>query len=488
MPFPFVLPTTSSISFTEYFNSSTHPSLPNCATTARGVVRDVLKRHKRIPAASQASNLSTVISALNDYVPYLFALDAGLSGASCAGEEIDLVLVKELEVEWRSTLGASLPGREPPRIKLKSLESELCFTLSTLAYVYSLQARAQLHTLYNATLPSPEQRATAISSAMKYFLDANAVHSYLVNRAGQWNSQPAAVDISAAAMGALAELTMAEATLITVLKDDPYPAIVVEDRNKQSKDWMFRAVEIPKVRAHLFARLCLSSSEHAAKAQAMLGRSSKINDDLLRYVDDLRRTAKGKACRFLACDAESSSKTGEGIAWLRGAKKELGFAALGAEQDKKPSGLSKLKKEWQEKKEDRKIERGEGWGTDAGKFEEGRIVDMLLKKWEKMNDTVWLLHSFDKRSFFTDQLLQIGMQVIPPSEPLLASMPSGREYHTTKMFVVPALDEDALVRMRAPPDPSEAFEGDEDDSADDDERTAPGAFPSADGSAGSGYY
>jgi hypothetical protein len=487
MPFPFVLPTTSSISFTDYFHSSTHPSLPNCATTARGVVRDVLKRHKRIPASSQASSLSTVISALNDYIPYLFALDAGLSGTSCAGEEVDLVLVKELEVEWRSTLSASLPGREPPRIKLKSLESELCFTLSTLAYVYSLQARAQLHTLYNATLPSPEQRATAISSAMKHFLDANAVHSYLVNRVGQWNSQPAAADISTAAMGALAELTMAEATLITVLKDDPYPAVVVEDRNKQSKDWMFRAVEIPKVRAHLFARLCLASAEHAAKAQAMLGRSSKINDDLVRYVDDLRRTAKGKACRFLACDAEASGKTGEGIAWLRGANKELGFAALGAEQAKKPSGLSKLKKEWQEKKEDRKIEKGEGWGTDAGKFEEGRIVDMLLKKWEKMNDTVSRL-AFGWVVEFANRGPQVGMQLIPPSEPLLASMPSGREYHTTKMFVVPALDEDALVRMRAPPDPSEAFEGDEDDSADEDERAAPGAFPTSDGSAGTGYY
>lgn len=60
-------------------------------------------------------------------------------------------------------------------------------------------------------------------------------------------------------------------------------------------------------------------------------------------------------------------------------------------------------------------------------------------------------------------------------------MPSGREYHTTKMFVVPALDEDALVRMRAPPDPSEAFEGNEEDSADEEERSrAPaGAFPGA---------
>ncbi|KAH8732736.1 pH-response regulator protein-like protein palC [Phaeosphaeriaceae sp. PMI808] len=472
MPFPFVLPTTSSISFTDYFSSSTHPSLPNCATTARGVVRDVLKRHKRIPASSQASNLSTLQSALNDYIPYLFALDAGLSGTSCAGEEVDLVLVKELEVEWRSTLGTSIPGREPVRIKLKSLESELCFTLSTLAYVYSLQARAQLHTLYSSTLPSPEQRATAIGAAMKQFLEANSVHTYLVNRAGQWNSQPAAVDISASTMGALAALTMAEATLITVLKDDPYPAVVIEDRNKQNKDWMFKGVEIPKVRTHLFARLCLASSEHAAKAQAMLSQSSKINDELLKYVDDLRRTTKGKACRFLACDAETGGKTGEGIAWLRGAKKELGFASLIADEEKKASGFSKLKKEWQEKREDRKIEKGADWGTDAGKFEEGRILDMLLKKWEKMNDT-------------------IGVQLIPPSEPLLASMPSGREYHTTKMFVIPALGEDALIRMRAPPDPADVFKGDEDDSADEDERNPPaGAFPGtkSDYTAGTSYY
>jgi hypothetical protein len=390
MPFPFVLPTTSSLSFTDYFSSSTHPSLPLCATTARGVLRDALKKYKRIPPASQPSNLPTVLSALNDYIPYLFALDAGLSGTDCAGEEIDLVLVKELEVEWRTTLSASIPGREPARVKLKSLESELFFVLSTLAYVHSLQARAQLHTVYNATLPTPDQRATAITAAMKQYLEANAIHTYLVNRAGQWSTQPAAADISIAVLGALAELTMAEATLITVLKDDPYPAVILEDRNKQNKDWMFKGVEIPKVRAHLFARLCLASSEHAAKAQSMLGRAPKVDESLTKYADDLRRTAKGKACRFLAIDADIAGNTGEGIAWLRGGKKELGFAAIGAQEEKKSSGLSKLKKDWKEKREDRKIEKGEGWGTDAGKFEEGRVVDMLLQKWVKMNDTVRL--------------------------------------------------------------------------------------------------
>jgi hypothetical protein len=61
-------------------------------------------------------------------------------------------------------------------------------------------------------------------------------------------------------------------------------------------------------------------------------------------------------------------------------------------------------------------------------------------------------------------------------------MPSGREYHTTKMFVIPALDEDAL---------SETFNGDEDDSADEDERHPPaGAFPGtkSDYATGSSYY
>lgn len=83
------------------------------------------------------------------------------------------------------------------------------------------------------------------------------------------------------------------------------------------------------------------------------------------------------------------------------------------------------------------------------------------------------------------------VQLVPPSEQLLASMPSGREYHTAKMFVVPALEEDAIIRMRAPPDPGDAFEGEEDDSADEDQRHSPvGAFPGtkAEYSASSNYF
>lgn len=402
MPFPFELPTTSSISFTDVYTSPTHPSLPLAATTSRGVLRDVLKKHKRLPPTSKTSNLPAVQSALDEYIPHLSALDAGLKGAS--PDEIAVSPLKELAVEWRATLTATLPGRDPPRVKLHGLDAELAFALSTLAYAHSLQARAQLHALHgNSAAVTPEQRSAAIAGAMRSFLEAHAIHAHLVQRpraaaderpvaARRLGGAAAAADVSTGVQTALAELTLAEATLIAVLKDDPYPAVVAEDRNRASKDWMFKAPDIPKVRAHLFARLCLAAAEHAAKGAAGLGSAAgaKADEALARYLEDLRRTARGKACRFLGIDAELAGKTGEGIAWLRAARKELGFLAGGAaeEESKKRGFASKLKKEWAEKREDKKIEKGSDWGSDAGRFEEGRVVEMLEKKWVKMNDTV----------------------------------------------------------------------------------------------------
>ncbi|KAK0661046.1 pH-response regulator protein palC [Lasiodiplodia hormozganensis] len=550
MPFPFELPTTSSISFADFYSSSTHPSLPLAATTCRGVLRDVLKKHKRLPPPSQTSDLPAVATALNEYIPYLSALDAGLSARRTLpgnDEAIDVALLRDLAVEWRATLTAPpLPGRDPPRVKLHGLEFELGFALATLAYVHSLQARAALHALHNyatAAPPSPEQRTAAIAAAMRSFLEANAIHSYLVQRLGSIPPQPTSTnadigssssiisssgirklsqhqhqatptasatppDMTPGVQTALAELTLAEATLIAVLKDDPYPAVVAEDRSRASKDWMFKAPDIPKVRAHLFARLCLAAAEHAGKGKAGLGWSSssgggsggagaagatagKVDEALARYLDDLRRTARGKACRFFGIDAELEGKTGEAIAWLRAARRELGFlsgsgsAGGGEEESSKSRGFaSRLKKDWAEKREDRRIEKGADWGSDAGRFEEGRVVEMLEKKWVKMNDTV-------------------GVQTIPPIEPLLASMPSGREYHTPKPYQLPHLDEFTVARMRAPPEPSAGgggFTGVEDDSGDEEESQhravgdgdPVGAFPgtSADYAAGGdrGYY
>lgn len=87
----------------------------------------------------------------------------------------------------------------------------------------------------------------------------------------------------------------------------------------------------------------------------------------------------------------------------------------------------------------------------------------------------------------------MNTQVIPPTGPLLAQMPLGREIHTIKPYHPPALPANALEAMRAPPDRSDDFGGDL--SSDDEGRAnAPdpvGAFPgtsSEHSGGGSAYY
>lgn len=389
MPFAFTLPTTSALHFSSFANSTTHPSLLLTASTYRGVLRSLLKNHKHLPPSSRTSNLSTILSALDDYLPYLLTLEAALCGRTVNGEEIDLALMKEIDVEWRTTLAATIPGREPPRVKRKGLDFEVSFVLNTLAYAYSLQARAQLSALYGAITPTAELRTAIVTTATKQLLHATSIHNYLASRSAELDASSAVLETLAQTQGGLAALAVAEATLLAVLKDDPYPAVVAQDRNKNDKDWMVKPPDLPKVRAHLFARLCLAAAEHAGKAEAMLSASRRIDESLIKYVKDLKRTSRGKACRFFGIDADLGGETGRGIAWLTGGKKQLGFGGI-KDEESKMKGFAKFKKDWTERREDKKIERGEDWGNDAGRFEELRVIEMLEQKWNKMNDTVRL--------------------------------------------------------------------------------------------------
>ncbi|KAL2391085.1 hypothetical protein RJ035_000567 [Blastomyces gilchristii] len=80
------------------------------------------------------------------------------------------------------------------------------------------------------------------------------------------------------------------------------------------------------------------------------------------------------------------------------------------------------------------------WGDDAGREEEGRVLDMLEAKWVKINDT-------------------INTQLIPSSSSYLANLPSGRDIHSTPAaYSPPQLDAEQLVGMRAPPETNESFD------------------------------
>ena len=138
MPFPFTLPTTSSVLLSESFESVTHPSLPLQATTKRSVLKDALKKHKRLAAASRASHLPTVQDALTGYIPYLFTLNTATSYRDVGNERVDVEVVKPLEVEWRTTLTATPPGREAQRPKLTGIHHEIAFTITNLAHTHVL--------------------------------------------------------------------------------------------------------------------------------------------------------------------------------------------------------------------------------------------------------------------------------------------------------------------------------------------------------------
>ena len=241
MPFPFTLPTTSAFSFSSSFNCESHPSLPLNASAHRGVVRDALKKHKRLPTSSQPPNLSSIINSLNSYLPYLLAIDAGLGSKPLLDEDVNVVLISTPAVEWRPTLSDNaVPGKEIARIKVQSLEYEIFFTLSTLAYTYTLLSRASLHPLYviSGVPLGTQERTTAITTATKHLLDAASIHDYLARRAESLITTPPCTDIAPSTTRALASLALAEATLLAVLKDDPYPAVVAQDRNKNDREWM----------------------------------------------------------------------------------------------------------------------------------------------------------------------------------------------------------------------------------------------------------
>ena len=480
MPYPFSLPTTSILSFSLYFSSPTHPSLPHCATTARSVVRSSLKSFRRSSTKEQYQQLAGLSTAIQNYLAYLLALDAGLSDRAVNGEELDILLEKEVRVEWRSCIAASvIPGRSPPRTKGTGLDYEILMLLSTLACVHVLQAKHALRGLYNAVLPTSEQRLQIITSSSKALLTAQGIHAHLHHRAtssldgvASPHAENPIPEADPSTQIALAALAHAEASLLAVLKDDPYSAQILQERNKSDREWMIKAPELPKVRAHLFARLCLGAAEQASKAEALLKGVKGVDEELIRYCGNLRRSSRAKACRFFGIDADLGGETGKGVAWLNGGERELGVASASSgsnDGDGGTSGISrtvfrKIRHDWQERREDKKIaSNDEDWGRDAGMLEEGRVIAMLKAKWTKMND-------------------KMNTQTVPPCEPLLANeMPSGREI-PTKGWESPVLDEEILTRMRAPPNEEDCGVEDSDSGAEEGsgvrrEEQLPGTFP-----------
>lgn len=456
MVYNFNLPTTSHLSFQNYIYSSTHPSLPQTASTARHALRIALKTHKRLSPRERANNLQIVLNALNEYIPYLFAINDGLSGrgikpaGSGGGEEenIDITLKDEITVEWRPVLVSSLSSilksaaaagtgnGGNSRLRGRGIDFEVAFVVGTLGYVLSNMARVSvLRVLYASTTPTTDQKAAAMQNATRLLLQAASAHTLLarsftipddVATTQQENSN--VPQLNTTVQTALASLALAEATLLAVLKDDAYTFACIQARNPNDKEWMVRAPEIPKMRALILARLCVRSAEHAEQALSGLGSvgatgggAAKVDEDLIKYVQNVIKVSRAKACRFFGVDAELSGKVGEAIAWLRAGKGALGIKRALIPEGQSTGGgktgtFSKLKKGWSDRRDERRLEKSSSnsgssgvvhsdelsRGDDAGWEEEGRVIEMLEAKWVKMNNVVSLDSFFISKRVIAD--------------------------------------------------------------------------------------
>ena len=488
MPFSFSPPSTSSLDFTSFLRSDTHPSLIVSASNSRSLLRNALKKYRRLSTKEQAQSLQNLVAAFEDYIPHLMALDAGLSRKSLNEEEIDIILENEIEVEWRPIIAASTSKR----IRGRGLDYELSFVLSARACIEVALARNAMQMFFAIPASTPDDRKEHIKKATDHLLHASSIHQYLAGRSID-PALPIVVDITASAQLALSSLALAEATLLSILLHDPYPAIVMQDRDKSNLEWMYKAPDIPKVRAVLFARLAIRSAEYADKASALLSKESfkdkAVDESLMKYLKNLQSVSKAKGCRFFGIDSELGGNVGEGIGWLIAGKKILGYKVNEAEGGKIKT-ISKMKMEWASKREDKKVEKGGDWGSDAGRIEEARVLDMLIEKWNKANDLVRNFMPRRDRQYANTK--QVSTQPVPISDYLVARMPFGRDFHTLKAYSVPKLDSDTLTRMRAPPDEEELetlrsqMQGDSDD--ENVGGDVPGAFPEPRIEGNSAYY
>ncbi|KAI9715417.1 MAG: hypothetical protein M1828_000837 [Chrysothrix sp. TS-e1954] len=465
MPFPFELPTTSSVPLQQYFDSPTHPSLPVQASSHGSILRAALSSWR----SGRKTKLEDIERAAEDYISYLSALEKGVSRQVISGEEVDVLLVKEVRSRWSSMIADSRTER---KVRIGSLDAEIAFVLVTLAAIDCLVARVELHRLHG----EQQEKDGVTATATKRCLSAHAIYDYLAARAKSSGPSPSmTVDIAPQTLTALSELSLAEANLLAVSKDDPYPMLVAQGRDRTDKEWMIKAPEIPRVRAHLYARVCVAASDHASRAANLLDKgiqdvdigSSKVDPDLIKYARDTGRASRARACRMLGIDAEREGDVPIAIAWLRAGKLELsgGKANTKDLESGKTSTFTKFKKEWKDRREDKKSEKDGDWGLDGGKAEEGRVLDMLEAKWMKLNNTV-------------------NTQPIPLASTVVSKLPSGREFHTNLPTYNPrVLDAQVIAGLRAPPSPQSQARGrDEDtDSSDDDvDRTSTsmvGAFP-----------
>ncbi|KAI7900737.1 BRO1 domain-containing protein [Cokeromyces recurvatus] len=288
MSFPYSLPTTGSLSFADYLETTApYSSEISDATAQRGRLRAVLKELKKENQSTRDYQL--LINIIEEYLPYLISI------VNCI-ETKKLQLKKSIETSWRSTLSDHLihTGSNAPRISCIDIQYELIFVLMTYAYALSLQVNNDL----SKQEPATNKMADMLNTAAGVF-------QFVANEViPTWKQSPdnRPVETVREFPVALSKMALADAQSISIN----------------------RALATNNVSKSLIAKLFIGVAGQYEMACSLISTLNQdISTELKKYLADGTLFYKALAKKYLAMDANDNQKMGQAVGFARECKAEL---------------------------------------------------------------------------------------------------------------------------------------------------------------------
>ncbi|GAA5798808.1 hypothetical protein HPULCUR_004214 [Helicostylum pulchrum] len=295
MSYPYSLPTTGALSFTDYLDIDTpYSSEISDATAQRGRVRTVLKELKK--ETHSARDYQVIINTIEEYLPYLVSI------VNCL-EKNELTLKKSIETSWRSTLSDHIihTGSNAPRITCTDIQYELIFVLMTYAYACSLQTNDLIKTVEETSNKNLYNKAAdTLNTAASVF------HFVATEVIPSWQQSPAnrPVETVREFSVALSKMALADAQSIAINK----------------------ALDTTTISKSLIAKLYMGVAGQYEMAYGLISSISgtqEVSTDLKKYLSDGTQFYKAMAKKYLAMDANENQKMGQAVGFARDCKADL---------------------------------------------------------------------------------------------------------------------------------------------------------------------
>ncbi|CAG8536088.1 9015_t:CDS:2 [Dentiscutata heterogama] len=207
MSFIYPLPTTGTISFSDFLLDEDHLYLNEIseATAQRGRVRAVLKEANK--AEGPKDYTKVMKQTVDDYLPYLLGIVDCLEGGQ-------LKLKKEFETSWRCTLSDSVLKKK--RVVCRGIYYELIFTLMTYGYACSNWASSIIE-----KQPQNDEIDSKLKQAADILRRASGVFTYISEKVcPRWIKPPPSrpPDVLAEISASTSKIAFADASSIAIRK------------------------------------------------------------------------------------------------------------------------------------------------------------------------------------------------------------------------------------------------------------------------------